>query len=243
MKKLQSILAILIMFFSFYVKGQYAGLDAPYSHQSMNIYSSNYSDRGSELILDKCGNTYTTIIIGNQVWLKENLNTTLYSNGDPISDGTHRGDISKESQPRYWFDYNNNAEMGYGKLYTWHVIKDTRGICPTNFHVATGDDWSELIEHLGGPAVAAEAIKTGDNEIWPQSNFTSTAQSFAAMPGRLRPSDESYCLLEAVAFWWIDQATSSIEASAYMITSESSAITSIYKSKNTGLSIRCVMDK
>ena len=212
------------------------------AEHSKFIYAEHSSDKPTTAISDATGNSYTTIIIGEQVWLKENLNTTFYNNGDPILDGTNLGDISKEKDARYWFDYNNNAETGYGKLYNWDVIKDARGICPSGFHVATNEDWSTLIDQLGGNAEAAEAIKTADNEIWPHSNFTSSDQSFEALPGRLRPSDESFCLIEPSAFWWVNESTNSNEARAFKISSKSSAITSNYKSKNTGMSIRCVMD-
>ncbi|MDX1686133.1 MAG: hypothetical protein R3275_12925, partial [Saprospiraceae bacterium] len=47
------------------------------------------------------GQEYETVRIGDQVWLKENLNTKRFKNGEY-----------------------------YGKLYNWHAVSDPRGICP-----------------------------------------------------------------------------------------------------------------
>ena len=47
------------------------------------------SNRGlgcsASVLLGPDGYTYKTVKIGNQEWLAENLRTTVYANGDPIS--------------------------------------------------------------------------------------------------------------------------------------------------------------
>ncbi len=47
------------------------------------ISTSNNQNIGTKVI-DVEGNSYNTINIGNQVWLKENLRVTKFQNGDPI---------------------------------------------------------------------------------------------------------------------------------------------------------------
>ncbi len=43
---------------------------------------------GQEIVTDIDGNQYNTVQIGDQVWLKENLKVTRFSNGDPIYETT-----------------------------------------------------------------------------------------------------------------------------------------------------------
>jgi hypothetical protein len=42
-------------------------------------------EESNDKITDKDSNVYTSLTIGSQVWMVENLKTTKYSNGDPIS--------------------------------------------------------------------------------------------------------------------------------------------------------------
>ena len=49
--------------------------------------------------MDADGNTYDTVVIGRQVWLSENLKTTKYIIGSPISlvtDNTAWSEINRE---------------------------------------------------------------------------------------------------------------------------------------------------
>ena len=47
-------------------------------------YECRKADEEQTRIIDADGNMYTSVTIGNQVWLKENLKTTRYNNGDLI---------------------------------------------------------------------------------------------------------------------------------------------------------------
>ena len=65
------------MFFSSYNSGYRKG-----AHSIRCIKENNIPSIGS--IIDESGNTYTEVIIGNQIWLTENLKTTKYNNGENI---------------------------------------------------------------------------------------------------------------------------------------------------------------
>ncbi|WP_286019154.1 FISUMP domain-containing protein, partial [Candidatus Venteria ishoeyi] len=75
-------------------------------------------------ITDFDGNNYSTVLIGSQCWMKENLKSTHYADGTAMVDGTSAGNISGDYTTKYYFDYNNdpaNAAI-YGKLYTWAAV-------------------------------------------------------------------------------------------------------------------------
>jgi uncharacterized protein (TIGR02145 family) len=89
------------------------------------------------------GQNYTTVQIGNQCWMAENLNI-----GNAISGGsnsTNNGVIEKYC----YADNNTNCEI-YGGLYTWNEMMQyttqpgAQGICPFGWHVPTDDEWKIL---------------------------------------------------------------------------------------------------
>jgi uncharacterized protein (TIGR02145 family) len=73
-------------------------------------------------VTDIDGNVYNEIGIGPQLWMKENLMTTRYINGDTI---------------------------GTNSVYYKSAAIDTRKICPVDWHVPTGSEWNYLAEYLG----------------------------------------------------------------------------------------------
>ena len=77
-------------------------------------------------VKDIDGNVYNTVSISSQIWMKENLKTIHYNNGDPIIDGTGKGDIESENGPKYYFNDNDSVKYSevYGRLYTGYSITD-----------------------------------------------------------------------------------------------------------------------
>jgi hypothetical protein len=86
-----------------------------------------------DTITDIDGNVYNTVSIGGQCWMKENLKTTKYRNGESIgTTSTATLDISSETTPKYQWAYEGNESnvATYGRLYTWFAITDSRNVCP-----------------------------------------------------------------------------------------------------------------
>jgi hypothetical protein len=95
-------------------------------------------------------NTYKVVKIGEQFWMAENLKSTQFANGDEIPNGTGVGDVSGETDPQYWFAYDDdlNNVSSYGRLYTWYTVTDSRNVCPDGWHVPTDNEWTELTTYL-----------------------------------------------------------------------------------------------
>ncbi|MBW6479540.1 MAG: fibrobacter succinogenes major paralogous domain-containing protein [Bacteroidales bacterium] len=112
-------------------------------------------------------NTYGTVKIGDQIWLTENLRTVVYNNGDSILSGRGIGNYSNYNEPRFYFYYDDDTTHlpEYGKLYTWYVATDPRGVCPPEFRVPDIMDFNELILHLDPLATSINALPSGVNEL------------------------------------------------------------------------------
>ena len=113
-------------------------------------------------VTDFDGNVYNTIKIGKQVWMKENMKTTKYTDGNDLVDGTGAGNISGNYSTKYWFVYGNNLanKSTYGLLYTWVAVMNgaassnanpsgVQGICPNGWHLPSDLEWKELELFLG----------------------------------------------------------------------------------------------
>jgi uncharacterized protein (TIGR02145 family) len=100
-------------------------------------------------LIDIDGNTYSTVIIGEQEWMAENLRVTRFQNGDLIQNGQYLGTDIPDSY--YYFTYDNNpANINpYGLLYTGYVILDEREVCPVGWTVPTNEQWKVMEMELG----------------------------------------------------------------------------------------------
>jgi uncharacterized protein (TIGR02145 family) len=93
---------------------------------------------------------YSLTEIGGQCWFAENLATDKYSNGDNIPTGLINTQWLSTTAGAYAV-YNNDVanDAKYGKLYNWYTTVDTRGVCPTGWHVPSDCEWMFLEGTLG----------------------------------------------------------------------------------------------
>ncbi len=188
-------------------------------------------------VTDYDGNVYSIIKIGDQEWLDRNLAVTHYRNGDPLN-------VALGGDQGAWINYNNDPSIGavYGKPYNSQAVHDARGLAPEGWHVATRDDWTTLIETLGGLAVAGGKLKETGTTHWEAPNEGATDEyGFKALPGGYAAGD-SYYLGRYGGFWtstMVDQSPNS----TYMFYFYAEN-TTVEPDSSTpmGFSVRCVRD-
>jgi len=180
-------------------------------------------------VTDIDGNTYNTVLIGNQCWMRENLKTTKLNDGTAISHLSNTNDWAANDQPASiavsaysWYnnDYNNYGRI-YGALYNLTAIR-TEKLCPQGWHVPDSYDWVEMFQSLSSqghsyphsvtPLKVAKAL--ADNTRWQKSKAlgavgnnlsVNNISGFTALPGGYRNSNGSFSHEGKCIKYWINQ--------------------------------------
>lgn len=201
------------------------------------------------------GNVYTTIKIGNQWWMAENLKVETYRDGSPI---TQSQSVTNWQKGNPSFTIFNNNEDSPGLLYNWYAVNSTNGLAPEGWHIPTDEEWMELEKSLG--MSTDEANKSGwrgtnesekmriegtqgwtrYEEVWPTNE-----SGFAAEAGACRLFNGTWCDpgLFHTGYWWATTEMDSKEAWFRYLDYKSPEVFRFYTNKNYGFSVRCVKDK
>jgi uncharacterized protein (TIGR02145 family) len=201
-------------------------------------------------VTDIDGNFYPSIIINGQEWMQKNLAVTKYRNGDPIPTGL--SDLNWQSTTSGAFAiYNNDAvnDTLYGKLYNWYAVNDSRGVCPTGWHVPSDAEWNSFSNYLdpganGGdtwPNAAGGKMKATTG--WNSPNTGATNESgFTGLPGGYRYGDGPYFDVGIYVYWWSSTEYGSVTAWTRRLYYDVSFVSRYFGYKVVGYSVRCVRD-
>ncbi len=150
---------------------------------------------GRSTVTDIDGNTYKTIMIAHPLFdmgeveiMAENLKVTHFKDGTPIPENQSpeewRNGLNDHSPQFAWSHYSEEGEgQTYGVFYNWYVVSDTRGLCPTGWHVPNNEDWERLFTILGGRGIAGGKLKSKSN-LWLPPNTSATDEAeFSSLPG------------------------------------------------------------
>jgi len=195
-------------------------------------------------IKDASGNVYHEVTIGKQVWLKEDLKTTKYNNGDVIPNEKTTAWSTLTSGAYCIYNNLESNLTDYGYLYNSFVATDARGVAPKGYHVATQADWETLMAATGGTIGAGSRLKEAGFLHWNTTNTAATnSVGFSAFGGGLRqPSlPAKYINQGDYGYWWTSTPTV-----LFLMKAENSSLsiaTFTIFAENYGLSIRCVKDQ
>ncbi len=216
-------------------------LKAKAGNQESDEVSANSDLPINESIIDVDGNLYSTVQIGTQYWMAENLKAMHYNNGDEIE--------LRSTDNTQWFlagggafcYYNNDQifEQYYGKIYNWYAVTDSRKICPSGWQIPSDSDFNELIAFLGGSGVAGDKLKLSGNEYWAIS-VGSNEYGFSAMPGGYRATDGNFDGLNHAAYFWSSKIDNQSNSAFYLALTEAPYAYLYSSSPNFGCSVRCL---
>ncbi len=172
-------------------------------------------------VSDYDGNTYSTVEIGNQCWMAENVNTTHYADGSEITDGTG---MEGDTLHKYYWNYDDdpaNADI-YGKLYNWTAFMNgasgsqtnpsgVQGICPDGWHVPSDAEFKQLEMALGMSQSQADSIDyrgtnqgsmlANNSNLWDDGGLENDtafgASGFNLLPAGYRSGTSFYSMNES----------------------------------------------
>ena len=208
------------------------------------LYACEKGEDSPGPVSDIDGNIYETVAIGNQVWMAENLRTTRLNDGTEIKLISKSQEWNSTGEPAFSW-YNNDSSLfkvPYGALYNGFAATN-ENICPAGWHMPDSEEWTVLIEFLGGTETAGGKLKEEGLTQWHSPNTgADNSSSFSALPAGMRYFEGTFSSLSYfTAFWSVSEAGN---ASHYFVSLSylDSRATLSSKSKKQGFSIRCVRD-
>lgn len=214
------------------------------------LYKAQTFTCGDTLIDIRDGKKYTTVLIGSQCWMKQNLNygKTVSS----YSSTTTHSDMFNNSIPEKYAPNGDSSKLPlYGGLYEWDEVMNystaagSQGLCPNGWHVPTDAEWQTMIASAGGTIVAATGGYGGNKlknigEGFAGGAGTNTS-GFSARAAGDRDSYGIFYGLTLRFIFWTSTQTNPAQAYQYTLWAEKDTIARDgLIQKMTGLSCRCV---
>lgn len=213
-----------------------------------------------ESVTDIDGNEYLTVPIGGQCWMKENLKTIKYRNGNSIAyPGSDNNAWANNTTGAYaWYDNDISWKDSYGALYNWHAVNNTAGLCPTGWHVPTDAEWTKLTDFVGSAYYGDRRIKscrqvnsplggdcaTSEHPRWNENNthYGNDLIGFSALPGGYRDFTGSFAMPGFYGYWWSSTEYSTTHAYTRNMNFHTTSVFWLSNNKRMGISVRCLKD-
>ena len=177
---------------------------------------------------------YKTILIGDQLWMAENLA------------------YNATGSWAYNDDENNLAT--YGRLYTWEAALTA---CPVGWHLPSDAEWTVLSTFLinkgygyeGSGDDIAKSLAAATN--WNESLIAGTPGNdmllnnscgFSGLPGGSRSPDGNFYHIGYYGRWWSSMEYDTNTGWARTLVNDFTTLHRLYDHKEHGLSVRCVKD-
>jgi uncharacterized protein (TIGR02145 family) len=171
--------------------------------------TNNNGISGLETVTDIDGNIYGSVVIYDQVWMRENLRVSRFNDGTPIPEFNQQKDWGTTSNyptiPAWcWYENDAKNDLVYGKLYNWYTVDSmsngNKNVCPVGWHVPSQAEWNMLIDSLG-VTYAGPGIKEAGSEHWQDPNEGTNYSGFTALPGGNR-TYAGWDFKNSAGYWW-----------------------------------------
>ena len=189
------------------------------------------------------GQTYKTVMLGDQVWMAQNLNYETANSYCSPSNCTKYGRLytwaAAMDSAGSWS--TNGKGCGYGK--TCSPTYPVRGVCPTGWHLPTMAEFETLFTAVGGSSTAGTKLKSTSGWNSGGNSVSGTdAYSFSALPAGGRDYGTDYYGEGDGAYFWSSTEDDSYDAYGKALYYNDDSAYLYYGSKDFGFSVRCVKD-
>lgn len=246
-----SCLTIAFLFPSI-VTAQEAGMGFPEkSENSIVVYNdlkaieastlSNMNDEISGNFTDeRDGQVYKWVLIGDQVWMGENLNYGVFISR--YESPSANGIVEK-------YCYKNDTEYctKYGGLYRWRemmnysILEGDQGICPQGWHVPSNKDWEDMLNTIG---MSKSANKLKSASGWSKKQPGNDEYGFNALAsGKVHSRTLNHFEdLGKHAYFWSSTNFEITTSWLLMISGDSDEIIHTNEENDDSFSVRCIKD-
>jgi len=168
------------------------------------------------------GKNYKWVRIGNQTWMSENL-------------------AYRASNGCWAYDNDQSNVASYGCLYNWETACK---VCPSGWHLPSNEEWSLLVNSLGGEEVAGGKMKETGNTHWAIPNTEATNVSgFAGLPGGDFNAEGVFEWFSGEGCWWSSTELGSCAWSYHLRNLTGKVLRINIYGKSYGMSIRCIRNE
>jgi uncharacterized protein (TIGR02145 family) len=191
--------------------------------------------------------TYNTIQIGDQCWLKENLNVGTMIDG--VIEQTNNSLVEK-------YCYNNdpaNCSI-YGGLYQWDEmmqytsLQGTQGICPEGWHISTDGDWCIITQFIdatvecdaNGFSGTDVGIKMKSTYGWDSGGNGTDSFAFTSLPSGFFSNTLGFSGLGLYCYFWTSSLEYDLYAWARSFIADDGGVNRDYNIRTPGISVRCI---
>ncbi|MDY6327298.1 MAG: FISUMP domain-containing protein, partial [Bacteroidales bacterium] len=223
-------------------------------------------------VKDHQNNEYSTVKIGTQCWMAENMRCTTSPKGI-----MQKGTTQAVFTTPYYFETLSTtipSTVG-GHFYNWQAAMDTsftaeenisftnrRGICPVGWHIPSEDDWNTLINYVssqsdcyacGGNAnhiakslASKEHWKNNNKEcnVGNKASSTNNATGFNVIPTGTIAQAQGMMISEGTnAFFWSSTSVSATTVVTTVMAHNSKIMDRGTATKVAAQSVRCVKDE
>jgi len=182
-------------------------------------------------------------VIGNQVWLRENLNigtrisTSLPQNNDYIVE-------------KYCYDGQDSNGVKYGGLYQWgeamqKFIMGARGICPAGWRIPSKADVDVLSATVDADGCALKERGEPGWVFWNNYTGTNTSGFSGLLAGMVNYSSHTSSGMKDIGRFWLSEEIIFDPNTSHGVYFELSklhgGVGTLGRSKLDALSVRCIM--
>jgi uncharacterized protein (TIGR02145 family)/uncharacterized repeat protein (TIGR02543 family) len=186
-------------------------------------------------VMDIDGNVYDTVRIGSQTWMVQNLRTTKFNDGTPLTKVDDKTEWSNRTSEAFcWVNGYAPLTSICGLFYN-HYAAGSDKIAPRGWHVPSGREFEVLYEYLMANGYNLKSMTSED------AGTPNNATNFFGYPSGWRDEYGDYAGYGEKCIWWTT-TTLGIGWFFSPILSGSDMLISFYSADRRGINIRCIKD-